>query len=254
MAQTADSDSGSFEDIKRIDPAALLYGVQKMFGEKARAKTKEAYGPLIGVHLLVARVLAACLLRTNAIVTSATATSEQRNALFAAFVIGLTACESAIEEARYLQAHALLRQELEILAQLGAVRDGRRRPNSSPNVMALEESLRRLYGDLSAAAHVSRHDIIESVTLWNGPTDDLPGPTHMTRYFPEADEGLARRSFALHLYMMIRLIEELNLDLEERHPDHVVTEDERAALNRAVMLMVEERLFEWDIEKSEGRD
>jgi len=60
------------------------------------------------------------------------ATSEERKAHFAGFVIGMNACESAIEEARYLQAHALLRQEMEILAQLKAVREGRRKPNGSP--------------------------------------------------------------------------------------------------------------------------
>jgi hypothetical protein len=30
--------------------------------------------------------------------------------------------------------------------------------------------------------------------------ENLPGPTGMTRYFPETDDGLARRSFALHIY------------------------------------------------------
>lgn len=58
-------------------------------------------------------------------------------------MIGLQTCENAIEEARYLQASALLRQEMEILAQLGAVREGRRKSNNSPNVTALETSLRR---------------------------------------------------------------------------------------------------------------
>ena len=80
---------------------------------------------------------------------------------------------------------------MEILAQLKAVREGRRKPNGSPNVMALEKSLRRLYGDLTAAAHVSRHDIVESATAWRGRWRIFRGPTAMTRYFPETDAGLA---------------------------------------------------------------
>lgn len=248
MAVNADNDRESIEDYKKalIHLAAMLYGVQKMFGDQARAKAKQAYGQLNDAHLLVAGVLGAGLLRTNGVVTPSTATSEERNALFAAFVIGLNACESAIEEARYLQAHALLRQEMEILAQLGAVRQSRRKPNGSPNVAALEKSLRRLYGDLTAAAHVSRHDIVESVTAWDGPMEDLPGPTSMTRYFPETDDGLARRSFALHIYLMIHLIEELSLDLAERHPEHAFTDGERKALNHAVALMIAEGLVELD--------
>jgi hypothetical protein len=76
--------------------------------------------------------------------------------------------------------------------------------------------------------------------------EDLPGPTAMTRYFPETDTGLARRSFALHIYMIIRLIEELSLDYDERHPDHAFTDRERVALNHAVKLMIAEGLVEFD--------
>lgn len=248
MAATSDDDDESIEEHKQalIQPAAMLYGVQKMFGDQARVKAKQAYGRLIDAHLLVAGVLGAGLLRTNGVVTPTTATSEERNALFAGFVIGLNACESAIEEAHYLQAHALLRQEMEILAQLKAVREGRRKPNGSPNVTTLEKSLRRLYGDLTAAAHVSRHDVVESVTAWEGPMEGLPGPTAMTRYFPETDAGLARRSFALHITMIIHLIEELSLDYDERHPDHAFTDRERVALNHAVKLMIAEGLVEFD--------
>jgi len=68
----------------------------------------------------------------------------------------------------------------------------------------------------------------------------------MTRYFPETDDGLARRSFALHIYMMIRLIEELSLDFDERHPDHAFTDSERAALDHAIGVMIAEGLVELD--------
>lgn len=248
MAEDADNNPDSIEDHKRtlIHPAAMLYGVQKMFGDQARTKTKQAYGRLIDAHLLVAGVLGAGLLRINGVVTEITATSEERNGLFAAFVIGLKACESAIEEARYLQAHTLLHQELEILAQLKAVRAGRRKPNGSPNVTALEKSLRRLYGGLSAAAHASSHDIVGSATAWDGPMENLPGPTSMTRYFPEADADVARKSFTLHIYIMIRVIEELSIDLDERHPDHALTDSERDAIRHAVALMMAEGLLEPD--------
>lgn len=84
---------------------------------------------------------------------------------------------------------------------------------------------------ISALQHMRRDDVVESVTAWDGPMESLPGPTAMTRYFPETDAGLARRSFALHITMIIHLIEELSLDYDERHPDHAFTDRERAALN-----------------------
>jgi hypothetical protein len=58
MAVNAEGDRESIEDHKRelIRPAAMLYGVQKMFGDQARTKAKQAYGQLIDAHLLVAGV------------------------------------------------------------------------------------------------------------------------------------------------------------------------------------------------------
>lgn len=149
-----------------IDPAATLYGVLKYYGDKVRQETKDAYGRLVNAHLLIAGVLGAALLRINGKIVPATPGSREGNALRAAFIIGMGLCEDAIEQGRYLQAHALLRQEMETIAQLKAVRAGARREQGSPNVGVLEKSLRSLYGDLSAAAHVSKHWIVEAATNW----------------------------------------------------------------------------------------
>ncbi len=92
-----------------------------------------AYGQFIDAHLLATGVLASALFCIHGKITETTPMASERDALFAAFVIGLEACERAIAEGRYLQAHALLRQEMETLAQFKAVRAGKRRPpiNSS---------------------------------------------------------------------------------------------------------------------------
>src|SRR5713101_9570728 len=131
-----------------IESAATLYAFQKIYGDKVREQSKAAYRRLVDAHLLIMGVLAAGLLRTNGKITSITDTSEERKALFASYVIGMEACERAIEEGRYLQAYALLRQEMETLAQLKAVTSGKRNENRSPNVAVLEKSLARLYDGL----------------------------------------------------------------------------------------------------------
>lgn len=66
----------------------------------------------------------------------------------------------------------------------------------------------------------------------------------MTRYFPETDEGLARRSYALHIYMIIRLVEELSVDLSARHKSAAFTDAENKALNLAIDLMAAEGMLE----------
>jgi hypothetical protein len=124
-----------------ISPAATLFDLQRLYGDKVREQTMEAYGRLTDAHMLIMGVLSAALLRVNGKITPITPTGEERDALYASFVIGLPLCESAIEEGRYLQACVLLRQEMETLAQLKAVRAGKRKEKGTPNVAALEKSL-----------------------------------------------------------------------------------------------------------------
>lgn len=227
-----------------IESAATLYAVQRVYGDKVREQSKAAYRRLVDAHLLITGVLATGLLRTNAKITPITDTSEERNALFASYVIGMEACERTIEEGRYLQAHALLRQEMETLAQLKAVAAGKRNENRSPNVAVLEKSIARLYSELSAAAHVSNHHMVRAATEWDVSGENLPGPTSGTRYFPAFVEELARRSFALHLTLTMRLIEEMSIDLREQHGDDGFTQREGEAVNLAVQVMLTEGMLE----------
>jgi hypothetical protein len=229
-----------------IESATTLYAVQKVYGDKVREQSKAAYRRLVDAHLLITGVLATGLLRTNGKITPITNTSEERNALFASYVIGMETCERAIEEGRYLQAHALLRQELETLAQLKAVTAGKRNENRSPNIAVLEKSLARLYDGLSAAAHVSKHHMVRAATEWDVSGENLPGPTSGTRFFPAFVEELARRSFGLHLMLTLRLIEEMSIDLHEQHGDDGFTEREIEAVNLAAQLMIAEGVLEQD--------
>ncbi|MEO7863799.1 MAG: hypothetical protein ABIU05_25885 [Nitrospirales bacterium] len=227
-----------------IESAATLYAVQKIYGDKVREQSKAAYRRLVDAHLLITGVLATGLLRANGKISPITDTSEERDGLFASYVIGMEACERTIEEGRYLQAHALLRQEIETLAQLKAVTAGKRKEKRSPNVAVLEKSLARLYDELSAAAHVSKHHMVRAATEWNVSGENLPGPTSGTRYFPAFVEELARRSFGLHLMLTIRLIEEMNIGQDKQHGDDGCTEREVEAVNLAVQLMITEGVLE----------
>lgn len=225
------------------EPAATLYAAQKVYGEKVRAQSKAAYGRLLDAHLLLTGGFASALLRINGKIAPTTRASEERNGLFASFVIGMDTCERAIEEGRYLQAHALLRQEMEALAQVKAVRAGTRKASRSPNVAALEKSLARLYDDLSSAAHLSKPHIVQAATEHAVHGEDLPGPTAGTRYFPAFDKELARRSFGIHLMLTLGLIEEMSIDLHERYPEDGFTKREIEAVNLAVQLMIDEGIL-----------
>ncbi len=225
------------ESRELIEAAATVFAVQKVHGEDVKQQSTASYGRLRDAHLLILGVLGTALLRVNGRISAITPISEERNALFASFVIGMELCEAAIAEGRYLQASALLRQEMETIAQLKAVIAGRRKEKQPPNVSALEKSVGRLYGDLSAATHVAQHDIVRAVTEHEMSGYDLPGPTSGTRYFPAFDETLARRLFGLHLMLAMNLIEELSIDHREHHADKCFSSKDSRRIELAILLM-----------------
>lgn len=230
-----------------VEPAALLFSMQRLQGGEVRRQSMSAYGRLRDAHLLLTGVLGAALLRVNGKITEYLPAYELCEPLYASFVIGLESSEGAIAEGRYLQAHALLRQEMETVAQLVAIRQGRRQEGKQPNVAVLEKSLARLYGELSASAHVAKHNIMRAATEWDMSGFEVPGPTSGTRYFPAFDSGLARRSFGLHLMLILRIIEQMSIDYSERYTEEDwFSERDSEALNLAILLMRAEGMVELD--------
>lgn len=237
----------NFHGPERIKAAATMYAAQHLASERVREQSKKAYRRLLDSHLLIVGVLATGMLRTNGKIVEATDTSEERSALFAAYFIGIDLCERAIEEGRYLQAHALLRQEMETLAQLKAVSRGSRNESRSPNISVLEQSLRRMYSELSSAAHVSAHHIVRQATSYEMTNADLLGPTSGSRFFPAFDEHMARTSFTLHLMFTLGVIEEYMNDVNAHHKEEDwFTAHDGEALNVAVQLMQSEGMIEID--------
>jgi hypothetical protein len=232
---------------ERIEAAATMYAAQRVASDSVREQTKKAYRGLLDAHLLIVGVLATGMLRVNGKIVEATDTSEQCGALFAAYFIGMDLCERAIEEGRYLQAHALLRQEMETLAQLKAVRRGSRNEKRPPNVAVLEQSIRRMYGELSSAAHVSEHHVVRQATSYTLTNADLPGPTSASRFFSEFDEHLARTSFTLHLILTVSVIEEYanNVNAHYHEEDHFTNRDIET-ITVAMRLMQSEGMIEMD--------
>jgi hypothetical protein len=233
---------------ERIEAAATMYASQQVASNRVREQTKAAYRRLLDAHLLIAGVLATGMLRTNGKIVQATDATEERGALFASYFIGMDLCERAIEEGRYLQAHALLRQEMETLAQLKAVSRGGRNESRSPDVAVLEESLRRMYGELSSAAHLSKHHIVRQATQYAMTNVDLPGPTTASRFFSDFDEHLARQSFTLHLMLTLGVIEEYGKDVNAQHKEEDrFNARDIEALTLAMKLMQSEGMIEMDV-------
>jgi hypothetical protein len=197
--------------------------------------------------MLLSGVLASAILKVDGKLVEASQVGQERTALFASFVIGMDLCENAIVEGRYLQALTLLRQELETVAQLTLISMGKRKDGEAANLKVLEKSLVRFHGDLSAAAHVSKHDVVRSMTELDVSELDVPAFTAGARYYPAFNVNLARRAFALHLVLIVKVIEHMSVEHEERHaPEDRFGESESIAVHLAAALMKSEGVIELD--------
>ena len=118
---------------------------QKEQGNISSKQTLEALGYLWEAYLILCGVLGRALAQTQGELTKFKDKDRHREALFAAFSIGLEPLETTIMSGRHLQAHALLRQEIDTLVQLQALRQGKRREGKALNWRLLNDpSMQRL--------------------------------------------------------------------------------------------------------------
>ena len=227
-----------------IEPASTLLGAQKIIEKEVRHKSLDAYKRLTEAHMLSTGAIGSALWRVNGkrSLSEQETADNDRSALVASFVIGLGIVEETITGGYYLQAAALLRQELETLAALAEIDLGTRQEGRVPNVRSIEQ-VKHLYGDLSAAAHVANRNILELATSRLKPLDGIPTDTVVTRYIPAFDETIARRLYSTHILMMLLLAEQLDANIARSHGEGM-TELERNCLQAALRILFEEKCID----------
>lgn len=224
--------------------------------QKVRNQTDQACELLAPPHLCLMDTLASVLMRITrnidklimgpdtvtggAMVFPMTKIRKEFEATLAGFVIGVPAVEQTIREGRYLQALALLRQEMETLAQLyhlnnGARNNGRFGDKAIPSVGVLPERIRSQHDYLSGAVHVSKHHIVARATqqLHFGSLPELPQLPTGARYVSSFDAGLAHDSFLFHLWLLHGTIGQFNIYLKKYSPDFALTDLECERISQA---------------------
>jgi len=230
------------------EPALTIRAAQDYAGNEVRAKTRDALGRMADAHLLIAGVIGGMLLRTDGKRTESGDAMHERCVLFASYVVGMSLCEQAIEEGRYLQSLALLRQEMETLAQVVSSQSGKRKHGKVANVTVLRKDISRLYGTLSAAAHSSKHSMASE--LLTRKVESEHRISTGTYFYPVLNAELARRAFALHLILTVDLICQMAVDYQQTHPSDGVGALDQETVNLALALMAEEGMVE--AEKKRG--
>jgi hypothetical protein len=220
-----------------LNSPAFLPALQVVAGRSIREQSRQRFGRMLEAHMYVSGVLGSALLRRNGVYALIKGDSQRQIVLIAGFVQGLHIVECAITEGYYLQAAALLRQELETVAALEELKDGIRRDKTTPNVKHVPWSLATLYGDLSSAAHQGRHDLLRQVL--DPQYSDLPVNTTAVSSVPTFQSDLAWRMYGLHVALLIQLAVHLHEHHKAVHGGGL-SDAEVGAVERAQALLVEE--------------
>jgi hypothetical protein len=232
-------------DVKHLmASSANFFTSQKITAQKVREESKKAYGSLLDAHMLTIGAIQSALLRHNSIPGK---TSEQISNIFslvASFMMGVDICESAISEGYYLQACAILKQEMEALAAIEECWKNQRKEKATPNVKYIRWNLSRFYGDLNRAAHVADKDLLSYVlqATHNGQAV----PASITPIFNQTE---AKGLYGLHVAFLIQLSFQLDKLYVEVYGDGL-TDVERMGVARSFHCLLDEGWLKKGVRKT----
>ena len=221
----------------------LLSSIRESRNE-IREKSKREYGSgLLDAHLMVTGVLHEVLSRKSLIPGKTNKSIANRRVVIVSFVQGIPICEEAIREGLYVQAAALVRQELETVAAIEEEVEDVREDGETPNVKHVPWEMNRLYGELSAATHVSDHGYLAEIYRAEERGDARP-----VSVVPTYRDGAARNLYAIHVGLLIQVAMHLHEVQVEAYGEEEggLEEFELLMIMRAVDILNEEGLLESD--------
>lgn len=219
--------------------ATELLGLQVAAGNTIREQSKNCYGQLLEAHMQIVGAISSAVKRRDGERAVIVDDSQQQIVLIAVFIQGINIVESSISEGYYIQAAALIRQELEIIAALEELKVGKRVAGKTPNVGHSPWSLATLYGDLSSATHAADHDMLQVIMSPDqaGLPDDTTGVIMVQRFQDE----LSWRLYGLHVALLILLAVHLNDHHTTVHGEsNGLNETEIIAVKNAQEIMIDE--------------
>ncbi|WP_313403997.1 hypothetical protein [Aeromicrobium sp.] len=177
-------------------------------GTRVREKSKVAFGEaLLDGRLAMMSVLNVLLKLGPTAGLQPGAGESEALGLIAAFSQGTFATETLISEGQYIKAAASLKQDLEMLARLGEIREDAQHKGTKhvPNVKFAPAGAGRIYGDLNAVAHVARPDLINLLLERKPLSDEHAAIGPIPAFVKEAAVEL----YTVHVWLLSEVCREL---------------------------------------------
>jgi hypothetical protein len=197
------------------EPAARLFAAHTVMRQKSRTAALAEAGEVGGAYDLALGVVASACVRIDNRYGEYKENSSRRGAIIAAYIVGLSLVEVAILEGYGTQAAALVRQELEAIAALEELHQGKRTEAKTPNIANVGTVPGSVYGDLSKLAHFSSTSALRSWITHDRPSENAPGPAEAFLVSPQHQPESTTRLFALHTLLLLHLAQHQAIHYED---------------------------------------
>ncbi|UTH73496.1 hypothetical protein [Chromobacterium sp. IIBBL 290-4] len=157
---------------------------------------------------------------------------EKFEAVLASYTSGVRSVENVIFEGAYVQACALIRQELEALTQMRNLIQDTAKDKTAPNIKVLEIFYRRLYSELTKITHLSCHDSLSTIAKGNSMPEMLISPLQYS-FISNFDESLSKNLLAIHYAALAETVLCLKDYFKKHIPDIKLHPDSISKLNDA---------------------
>jgi hypothetical protein len=214
--------------------AVKFFEAQVKNSSAIREKSKSCYGIILDAHMLIIGAIQSAISRHN---LNPGKTSEAISNIFslvASFIQGIDCCERAITEGYYVQAGAILKQEMETIAAIEECKVGLRNEKRTPNVKNLSWDLSRFYGDLNRVAHVADKSLLSYLVQTNQQGDAVPASV-----VPVFNAGEAKGLYGLHVALLVQLAIQINYLYEEVYTEGLI-DVEKIGVGQAYKLLLDD--------------
>ncbi len=211
----------NLEDVESLRQKGIQFGATISSdwidqAQKYRKKTERVYGRLlIEARLLMIGALADLLVFRAGKPGETSEGLGETLLLIVTFWQGQFCTEQVISECQYIKAAAFIKQEIEIISRIIAIRQGVAKDGKTPNVKYAPSNLNAHYGDMNAIAHISRPTIVDALSSIDRDT------FRAASIQPIFNAGLSRNLYEIHLSIFYNVILEAIELFQQLYPEDI---------------------------------
>ena len=163
---------------------------------------------------------------------------SNRLSLIASFIQGIDICEVSISESMYIQAAAILKQEIETISAILECQKGCRKEGNVPQIGFLPLTMRINYGRFNDIAHVGKSDVL-SAYLCDPRTQYKDSDKSAISLTPVFDADASTTMYGIHISLCLKLVDEMCILFSEMYQSFFLSDEIISVLGSTMQILLD---------------